>query len=117
MKIEEEEENEKMKIMEKEKEKSEALVEKEEERVGVGMEARERERGRDSVEQHPFTNLVFTTAPKNCAHVSHALYEIESAAKVQQTTFKSRSSLLISDLQFLLQNSFVDIHFTVKNLT
>ena len=49
-----------MKIMEKEKE---ALGEKEEERVGLGMEARERGRGRDSVEQHPFTNLVFTTAP------------------------------------------------------
>ena len=106
MKMEEEEENEKMKIMEKEKE---ALGEKEEERVGLGMEARERGRGRDSVEQHPFTNLVFTTAPNNIkfpADVSHALYDIESEAKVQQTTLKSRSSLLISDLQLLLQNRF-----------
>ena len=95
MKMEEEEEIEKMKIMEKEEE---ALGEKEEERVGVGMEARER--GRDSVEQHPFTNLVFTTAPNNIkfpADVSHALYDIESEAKVQQTNLKSRSSLLTSD--------------------
>ena len=55
--MEEEEENEKMKIMEKEKEVSGSRR-----RKGLGWGWRQ-ERGRDSVEQHPFTNLVFTTAP------------------------------------------------------
>ena len=78
-------------------------------REGWGGDGGKRERGRDSVEQHPFTNLVFTTAPNNIkfpADVSHALYDIESEAKVQQTNLKSRSSLLIADLQLLLQNRF-----------
>ena len=34
-------------------------------REGWGGDGGKRERGRDSVEQHPFTNLVFTTAQKN----------------------------------------------------
>ena len=32
-------------------------------REGWGGDGGKRERGRDSVEQHPFTNLVFNTAP------------------------------------------------------